>query len=188
MKRAIFCENEKVQLLNAQNHDRQLIYDMAFEDDTVWKSMLQMKENFPSELILDEEDCFFGNEKGKSKYYLILVKGQIVGTVSHTFHEGAKIESMELDIWLRNSKFTGQGIGSSALKLLIDTLNEEYKITTFIIRPWMKNKRAIKAYEKVGFRVCSEFDPTVYYVKYLEEFGQGDFLDETWNMVLELKK
>lgn len=159
---------------------------MAFEEDEIWQSMIEHKEDFGWTQIRDEENHFFGNEPGKSKYLLIQYQGEIVGTISHTHHDG-KIESFELDMWLRSVKFVGKGIGSTAMKMLIDSLVQQYGIKTFLIRPWYKNSRAVKAYEKCGFQQCKDFVVSDYYGKYLEQYGDGDFGDETFNMILEVE-
>lgn len=184
MNRTIYTEKGNIKLLYAESDDRRLIYDMAFEEPEIWQSMLAKKEDFPWELIRDEKDCFFGNTPGTSKYLLIQYQGEIIGVISHTYNDG-KIENLELDTWLRSGKYTGKGIGSAAMKLLIDSLVQDFGIKTFIIRPWVKNPRAIKAYEKCGFRQTTQFVPSDYYGTYLELWGNGDYGEtETANMTL----
>jgi RimJ/RimL family protein N-acetyltransferase len=157
---------------------------MAFEDADIWQSMFKKKTEFEWAQIRDEEDHFFGSEPGKSKYLLIEYQSEIIGTISHTHHDG-KIESFELDMWLRSTQYTGKGIGSTAINILIDYLLQQYSVNIFIIRPWIRNKRAIRAYEKCGFREREDFDVTDYYGKYLEQYGDGDYgVEETCNMVL----
>jgi len=184
MTREVYVENESVKLLYADDSDRRLIYDMAFEDEAIWRSMFECKNSFDWAELRDEEDHFFGSDPGMSKYLLIQCEGTIAGTISHTYHDG-KVKSFELDMWLRSSAYTGKGVGSTAMQILIDHLVRQYGITTFIIRPWTKNERAIKAYEKCGFRHCPDFVVSDYYGKYLEQYGDGDYgVGETYNMVL----
>ena len=187
MNRYLYIEKNGIKLLYAEDTDRRLIYDMAFEEDEIWQAMIENKEDFPWSLLRDEEPHFFGSTPGFSKYLLIEYDNQIIGTISHTYNDG-KIPNMELDMWLRSSKYTDRGLGSSAMKLLIDSLVRDFGIKTFIIRPWIKNPRAVKAYEKCGFVVTDSFDPDDYYGKYLELAAQGDFgEEETVNMVLSIK-
>ena len=159
---------------------------MAFEDPGIWRSMLEKKDDFDWSELRDEEEQFFGSVPGKSKYLLIRYQGEIVGTISHTHNDG-RIENLELDMWLRSEKYTGRGIGSAVIAMLIDRLVEEHGIRTIIIRPWVKNSRAVRAYEKCGFRRRNDFDPADYYGTYLERYGEGDYGRlETANMVLEV--
>jgi len=186
MNRHLYTERNDIKLLYAEEKDRRLIYDMAFEEDETWQAMVASKEDFPWSELRDEESHFFGIDPGRCKYLLIEYNEQIIGTISHTYHDG-KIPNMELDMWLRSSRYAGKGIGSSAMKLLIDSLVKDYNIETFIIRPWVRNPRAIKAYEKCGFVVMDSFNPEEYYGKYLEIGGDGDFgEEETVNMVLSV--
>lgn len=157
---------------------------MAVTDDEIYHSMYTEKDGFPWEEIRDEEAEFFSAQPSKNKYLLIEHAGEIVGVLSHT-HNKAPKENMELDIWLNATKHTNKGIGSESLKLLIDYLRKQYNTKTFIIRPWIKNRRAVRAYEKAGFKIVSNFNPAEYYTKYLEEYGDGDYgPKETANMVL----
>jgi RimJ/RimL family protein N-acetyltransferase len=187
-KMRTICTGEgDIRLLFAKDDDRDFIYDMAFEDPSIAEAMGVDEESFPRSKIVDEEPHLFGSEPGMSKYLLIEYDGDIVGVVSHTYND-APIQNMELDIWLRHPRLTGRGIGSHVLKLLITYLNAAYGITTFVIRPTIKNERAVAAYQKAGFRIVDDFVPERYYTKYLEEFGAGDFGDDTANMVLKLER
>jgi RimJ/RimL family protein N-acetyltransferase len=188
MNRQIYNQKSGMALLYAENTDRRLIYDMAFEEEAIWRSMIENKEDFPWSVLRDEEPHFFGAAPGMSKYLLIELDKLIIGSISHTFNDG-KIPNMELDMWLRSSQYAGKGLGSKAMKLLIDSLIKDYGIKTFIIRPWIKNQRAVRAYEKCGFMVEDTFNPDDYYGKYLEVAAQGDFgLEGTVNMVLTARK
>jgi len=188
MNRQLYTEKNEIKLLYAENTDRQLIYDMVFEEDDTWKAMIENKEDFPLSALRDEENYFFGAAPGLSKYLLIEWNNEIIGSISHTYNDG-KIPNLELDMWLRSSKYTGKRLGSSAMKLLIDSLVRDYGIKTFIIRPWIKNPRAVKAYEKCGFVVIDTFNPEDYYGKYLEVAAQGDFgVEETVNMVFSIEE
>lgn len=40
MDRQIYLEKDDVKLLYAENSDRQLIYDMAFEEPEIWQTSL----------------------------------------------------------------------------------------------------------------------------------------------------
>ena len=186
--RQIYIEKDGITLLYAEPSDRRFIYAMAFEEPEIWQSMLAKKDDFKWSELREEEDHFFGSVPGKSKYLLIQYRGEIIGTISHTYNNG-RIENLELDLWLRSEKYTGRGIGSAVITMLIDRLVEEYGIRTFIVRPWLKNARAVRAYEKCGFRRCKDFIPAEYYGRYLEQYGEGDYgRQETANMVLEVDR
>ncbi|WP_052959016.1 GNAT family N-acetyltransferase [Methanoculleus sediminis] len=186
--RQIYIEKDGITLLYAEPSDRRFIYEMAFEEPEIWQSMLAKKDDFDWSELRDEEDHFFGSVPGKSKYLLIQYRGEIIGTISHTCNNG-RIENLELDMWLRSTKYTGKGIGPAVIAMLIDRLVEEHGIRTFIVRPWLQNARAARAYEKCGFRRRKDFVPSDYYGEYLERYGEGDYgTQETVNMVLEVDR
>lgn len=184
--RKVYMHNEDLELVYTKDSDRRLIYDMAFEEDMIILAMLPAKEYFPIEKLLEEEDYFFGEEPGDSKYLLICYQDRIVGTISHTRHDG-KVDSMELDIWLRSVSYTNRGIGYRAMSMLIKQLVKDFGINTFLIRPWKRNKRAIAMYQKCGFQEKKDFKVEKFYTTYLKEEGAGDVPGETLNMVLHIK-
>lgn len=187
MQRNLYVKKDNIALFYAEEADRELIYNMAFEEDAIWQSMFDCKKDFDWAEIRDEEPQFFSNRPGYSKYLLIEYDSQIIGTISHTYNDG-KIPNMELDMWLRSVKYLGKGIGTKVIKILVDRLVEDKGITTFIIRPWTKNPRAIKAYKKCGFVAIETFAPEDYYGKYLDRWGQGNYPEgENMNMILSIK-
>jgi RimJ/RimL family protein N-acetyltransferase len=186
MERQEYIEKGNIRILYSENTDRRFIYDMAFEEDAIWRSMFTDKSEFDWAEFRDSEDCVFDSSPGTDKWLLIEYEGEIAGTVAYTYNDG-KIENFELDMWLRSEKYTGKGIGSAVMKMLIDQLVRQFGVKTFIIRPWINNPRAVKAYEKCGFRRKEGFVPADYYGKHLAQYGEGDYgVDETVNMVLEL--
>ncbi len=80
---------------------------------------------------------------------------------------GVDDNTASIDLFIGDSSYMGKGFGSLMLKRFLNKIvfaNE--KITTCIIGPEPKNTRAIKAYEKVGFKyvktvqIPEESDPT----------------------------
>lgn len=57
-----------------------------------------------------------------------------------------------IDIFLGEVDFRDCGIGTRCMQLITKTLFEEYKAQVIIIDPKVHNTRAIRCYEKAGFR------------------------------------
>ena len=187
MNRTAFIEKDNIKLLYAEEPDRRLIYDMAFEEESIWRSMFTDKSEFDWAEFRDSDDCVFDSSPGTDKWLLMQIDGEIAGATAYCLNNG-KIKNFEIDMWLRSEHYAGRGIGTAVIKLLINELVKRYGIKTFIIRPWVKNLRAIAAYEKCGFRICDDFVPSDYYGKHLEQYGQGDYgAENTVNMVLNVK-
>ena len=77
-----------------------------------------------------------------------------VGQVNYNDIEREKSRT-ELDIWMFAEAFCGHGYGSAALRLLCDYLRTRLNVAGFYITPSAANPRAIRAYEKAGFRRSS---------------------------------
>lgn len=173
-----------IYLKEAGLQDRKKIYTwLYFSDFSPFLNELQgyAHDSIPSfqEFKEDYEDFFFDNsspEKGRG--YLIILKEdeeQEIGFISYTsFHLMEGIA--EIDIWLKSLDYTGKGYGTSALKILTYKLLSE-RFHTLIIRPCVKNIRAITSYKKAGF-VESVFEPEKYYNKeYIDAYAPGDCKD-----------
>ncbi len=100
----------------------------------------------------DFED-FFYMENGRKKGGVMIIEeeGEEIGCVCYTcFH--LKKGAAELDIWLKDEAHCGRGYGTQAIEALAGYLKSELQIEHLIIRPKVENQRAIRAYEKAGFR------------------------------------
>ncbi|MGN1358197.1 MAG: GNAT family N-acetyltransferase [Bacilli bacterium] len=98
--------------------------------------------------------------------YIIEYQNKPVGIIQYTKLNNetkekycVKKDGYELDIFVGESKYHHLGIGSSAIKLLIKKLKEDNNI--FIMIPEIRNTKAIKCYQKVGFtnyKTYQEYD------------------------------
>jgi len=81
-----------------------------------------------------------------------------------------------MDIFLGEPDFYGKGIGSASLTLMLDYLFTQMGAATVIIDPDVRNVRAIRAYEKAGFRKT----------KLLKNWDTyGDKWTDSWLMICE---
>ncbi|MBM9577812.1 GNAT family N-acetyltransferase [Leptospira sp. 201903070] len=128
----------------------------------------------------DYEDYFFtGTRPDLGRCYRILKDGAAIGQINYAIEmENSKIA--ELDIWLSDPKECGHGFGTRAVRILSRILFEEFSLDELVIRPSERNPRAVRVYEKAGFRKA-EID--------IESanrlYGKGDYYDD---VVLILKK
>ena len=65
-------------------------------------------------------------------------------------------ETVGIDLSIGPAKALGQGLGSRALAAFVTLLREEGH-RSIVIDPDPRNARAIRAYEKAGFRVVPDF-------------------------------
>jgi len=180
-----------MKLRHAQLNERRKTFDwyanIACQDaDKLWT---EGQEYTYGEFAADFED-FFYMEEGKRKGGVMIaeVNGEEVGCVCYTcFH--LKKGAAELDIWLKDEKVCGKGYGTAAIMAVISYLKADLGTQRFIIRPAEKNTRAIRAYEKAGFRrVTNKMAAIDDYMmpEYTEVYGGGDYgAEETALLVLE---
>ena len=137
----------------------------------------------------DFEDFYYEKDKRTQGAVMIITKGnEEIGCLCYAcFH--LKPQCTELDIWMKSKAYCGKGYGSFALKMLVDYLHTNFSVANFIIRPAEKNHRAIRAYEKIGFKSVADKNTTI--KKYLladfvEQYGDGDYgLEQTAVLTLE---
>ena len=171
-----------IDLVPAALDDRKKVYEWCFQSETT-KSH-SGPPDYPDVFIPSfEEFCcddyyapyfFDGSAPDAGAGFIITHKGEPVGFISYSsFH--VKQYMTELDIWLNCEANCGKGFGSDAIMSLADYLGSSMGIREFIIRPSVKNARAICAYKKAGFE-DSDASPTDYLRdEYISLYGDGDY-------------
>jgi aminoglycoside 6'-N-acetyltransferase len=83
--------------------------------------------------------------------WAIEVNGELAGWLGFTEETDPEYPSVGLDISL-SGRFQGRGIGPDALRAAIRWFADERGHHRFTIDPAAANERAIKAYERIGFK------------------------------------
>ncbi len=150
-------KGSKVKLRPAILSERRLIYAWLVKSDLTPSFMGPPNYPYPriptlKEFCQDYNASFFspiGNKTGKN--YIIIANNIRVGTVGYDLFDDKK-QRVVLDIWMRAEKYCGKGYGTDALTTICGFLNKKYSMKHFYISPSSKNKRAIAAYRKAGFK------------------------------------
>ncbi len=187
MERNLCVTDGTFNLLYAKETDRRLIYDLSMEDHSIILSMFNHVEEFSWNEIRDEHAEFFDETASCNKYLFIEYENEIIGIFYHTRHD-APIDNVEFHIWFISKKFTGKGLGTRVVSLMKEYIHKTYNITTFIMRPWIKNPQAIRTYEKCGFKIKNDFDLTLFFTaEEISKHGNGAYcIEETVNMVANI--
>lgn len=189
IKRTTCTKGSNIALKYTLPEDRRLVYDMLVSPEVM---DYMFDENHPptswDEFLEEPELLFSGKPNEEGNYLLITLGDEVIGSISYSFNEAA-VKSAELDIWMSSLKHTGKGYGTQAINLLIKFIHENFNIATFLIRPWIKNTNAIKAYKKCGFREIDSFDASYFYCPDdLEDCAPGDYgVEETVNLIYEIE-
>ena len=169
-----------IELVPATLNDRQKIYEWCFHSETT-KSHFGPPDYPDMQLPTFEEffneyvDYFFtGSAPASGRGFLILRGGEPVGFVSYSsFH--LKPHKTEFDIWMNCEANCGKGFGTDALSSLAAYLGSTMGIREVIMRPSVKNTRAIRAYQKAGFLESDKVPADYLLDEYLSRYGDGDY-------------
>jgi len=114
---------------------------------------------------------------------LIVADGAPVGylcwqTPTHVELEVAGLSDLpeglvDIDVLIGESEFVDRGVGSRSLRLLLDRLRADPGVSVAGVGTSVSNDRAIRAFEKAGFRLFREFEDP--------EFGL------CWYMIVEVR-
>ena len=169
-----------INLIPAALDDRQKIYDWCFFSETS-KSHFGAP-NYPDmvaptfEEFYDEYVPYFfdGSQPSKGSGYMIALDEEPIGFISYcSFH--LKEHKSELDLWINLEKNCSKGFGTDAIISLGDYIGKTLGISELIMRPSIKNPRAINSYKKAGF-IESDKKPDEYLLdEYVSVYGDGDY-------------
>jgi aminoglycoside 6'-N-acetyltransferase len=139
----------------------------------LWASDETVLDRWPRWTRADVEDLLAG-EEGECGWWIV-VDGERVGFVQHYQELDAEYLHAGMDIFLVAAA-QGRGAGTDAIRTLARHLVHDLGHHRLVIDPAADNVRAIRCYEKVGFR------PVGVMRKY--ELGR----DDTWhdNLLMDL--
>ena len=173
-------KGNKVELIPVSLDDRKRVYEWCFQSE-ITKSHAGPPD-YPDipittleEFCDDYEDYFFtGSHPEHGRGFVISHQGEPVGFISYSASHLLPHKA-ELDIWMNSEANCGKGFGVDAIAALGEYLNQTMGIQELIMRPSIKNVRAMKSYEKAGLQK-SDRDPSTYLrEEFLSLYGEGDY-------------
>jgi len=82
--------------------------------------------------------------------YFILLDGNPIGFIQYYLHDEC---SIGIDMWIGSHDNRGKGWGTSALRQMVELIRKQHPdIREVFITPDPRNVRAVRCYEKAGFR------------------------------------
>jgi RimJ/RimL family protein N-acetyltransferase len=94
---------------------------------------------------------FDAGDLRRGRCFLIRADGKELGHINSNEIDTRRGRT-ELDIWLAGEAACNRGLGPAAIETLADYLCRECGVVEFMMQPSSANRRAIRAYEKAGFR------------------------------------
>jgi len=128
------------------NHEyaNEIAYKWKYKDQYSFYDMTADEEDLKD--LLDEKNW-------TNKYFACVHEDSLVGFYSIKFEEGIMWIGLAL-----KPELTGQGLGQGFVQSGIDFAIQKfnYRNEYVMLTVWAENERAIKSYEKIGFRQVSK--------------------------------
>ena len=96
----------------------------------------------------------YGEESGTKRFRICCQADEGASAIPIGYLQTYVVEDggMGIDLFLGEERFLNRGLGTQALQAFIQQVIEQSAPSYFVIDPDPKNTRAIRCYEKVGFR------------------------------------
>ena len=180
MKHPDYIDGERIRLRPAFLSDRCQIFQGLARSD-VTDILLGHPSQTSTPLLSYDDFCddykeyfFDDSNPERGRCFVIEVDLQAVGQVNYNDIDKGR-STTELDIWMLSERYCGHGHGSEALSLLCDYLQSRLDVKGFYIKPSASNTRAIRCYEKAGFKRIFLSDEDA-----LREYGPKDSVDTVY--------
>lgn len=145
---------EMVTLREMREEDLKMIVEYLNDPEII----LNLEDDTPLPSSIEKEKETFG-EMVKNKdihkgfHYAIVTKdGTFIGGCGAN-HVDQKNKRASVGIFIGHRDYLGKGYGTEAMKLLVDFLFREVNLHKVKLNVFAFNKRAIRSYEKCGFKV-----------------------------------
>ena len=119
-----------------------------------WLSRDHVKEWWDdADDTLEKVARHYGNEdKEVERFILVETNENTEKPIGYFQYYFVDEDSIGIDQFIGEENYLNRGIGEKTIKLFIELIMQNYLPKTIILDPSPENKRAIKCYEKVGFR------------------------------------
>jgi len=171
-------EGKKVRLRAIRNEDLDEMLDM-FSDFEQVRQFVFPGPPFPP-TRKDEQNFIDSNSMMKETYNFAIetLDGQYIGGCGIPKIGWVSRVAM-VGIWIGKEEFQGKGYGSDAMRVLCKFLYEQINVRKIALTVYGFNKRAIRSYEKVGFKVEGQLRDAMYRNgSYHDVIWMGMFQDE----------
>lgn len=143
--------------------------DSEFAQIYKWCGNIDVYEWFEQRaLSFDEIKEKYRNKlrERKQKLFIIQYKNKDIGLVQiYKFENDINLDELdyfkniyEYDLFIGEEEYLSKGIGTNIVQLINQIIYYEYLADAIILRPFKRNIRAIKCYEKCSFKLIADYD------------------------------
>ena len=93
-------------------------------------------------------------KEGKQELLIIKCNDKDIGLVQIYRYDK---DTYEYDLFIGEEEYLNKGIGTIIVNKVNNYIHDNYKVNSIILRPFKRNIRAIKCYEKCGFKYINEY-------------------------------
>jgi aminoglycoside 6'-N-acetyltransferase len=113
-------------------------------------------------LSLEEITNKYKNKLNKQELLIIEYDNKDIGLVQiYKFEYDIPIildNVYEFDLFIGEKEYLDKGIGTKIVELITKLIYSKYDAKYIILRPFKRNKRAIKCYEKNNYKIINEYN------------------------------
>lgn len=91
-------------------------------------------------------------EEGLERFILVEAEGKAEKPIGYFQHYLVPDGSIGIDQFIGAEDYINRGVGTKAIRLFVEMIMREHEPASIILDPSPENNRAIRCYEKVGFR------------------------------------
>ena len=146
--------NINLRKLEDNDLDYQKIYNWCQNKDVYeWfeqriLSFDEIKNKYQNKLLLN-----------KQKVFIISLNSKDIGLVQ-IYHYENKDNIYEYDIFIGENDYLSKGFGKVIINYIDNYIFNTYSAKSIILRPFKRNIRAVKCYQKCGYKIINEYDST----------------------------
>src|SRR5574344_666152 len=105
--------------------------------------------------------------KNEQKLFLIKYNNKPIGFTQIYKYEDTIYDELktynsiyEYDIFIGEKEFLSKGFGTKMINIIDDLIYNDYHADCIVLRPFKRNIRAVKCYQKNGFAIINEYEGT----------------------------
>ena len=109
-------------------------------------TLQEIKDKYQTKIKIGKQDLFFiqcdGQDIGFTQIYKYDDEVSLLRDIGILY---------EFDLFIGEEQYLNQGIGEAAVKLITRKIYETYPADSIILRPFVRNEKAIACYEKCNY-------------------------------------
>ncbi len=126
---------------------------------TEWLNDLEVTQNliiFPQIISIENEKNVLENLSKEHTYSIVdITTNELIGNCGFSSIDHIN-QTADVGIFIGNKKYWDKGYGTEALSLLLDYGFKALNLHNVFLRVFSFNERAIKSYEKIGFKMVGK--------------------------------